>query len=273
MASPDSSSNKAKIAKRVIEVLEYFDDNHRQATVMDIVRRYDRPQSSTSELLSSLVELGLLYKDGNSRSYSLTPRAALLGTAGQSDILRNGGLVRLMDRLVAQTGLSVALFGMVGLRSQILTWRAGTRCSAATTRNLVGGVQEPLSDSASGWLLLSTIAQPRCDGVLRRLNAEAPDDQKFSVAEMAARLQACRERGNVHGPAGFGSSATLLSVLLPADVSDRPLAVGFVYGSDDRVNPASLLACLNEGIRQVCAPPEPVAPAAPARVKILSSAA
>ena len=53
-------SNKAKIAKRVVEVLEFFDDDHPRATVMDIVRRYDRPQSSTSELLSSLAGLGLL---------------------------------------------------------------------------------------------------------------------------------------------------------------------------------------------------------------------
>ena len=52
--------NKAKIARRVIEVLDFFDDENREASVMDIVRRYGRPQSSTSELLASLVELGLL---------------------------------------------------------------------------------------------------------------------------------------------------------------------------------------------------------------------
>ena len=51
---PVQESNKAKIAKRVIEVLDFFDDSHPTATVMDIVRRYDRPQSSTSELLSTL---------------------------------------------------------------------------------------------------------------------------------------------------------------------------------------------------------------------------
>ena len=54
-----AESNKAKIAKRVIEVLEFFDEEHPQATVMDIVRRFDRPQSSTSELLSTLVDTAL----------------------------------------------------------------------------------------------------------------------------------------------------------------------------------------------------------------------
>ena len=87
---PSAESNKAKIANRVIEVLDFFDDVHSEATVMDIVRRYNRPQSSTSELLSSLVNLGLLYKDPVSRSYSPTPRAALLGSTTQPDIIRDG---------------------------------------------------------------------------------------------------------------------------------------------------------------------------------------
>lgn len=253
MASTPTVSNKAKIAKRVIEVLDYFDDQHREATVMDIVRRYDRPQSSTSELLSSLVELGLLHKNAYSRSYSLTARAALLGVAGQDAVVRDGRLVRLLDRLVAQTGLSVALFGMVGLRSQILTWRPGTRCHAGVVRDLHGGLQEPLSDSAAGWLLLSTIAPQRCDGVIRRLNAEAAEDRKFAAAEMTARIQHCRDEGTVHGPAGFGSRGQVMAMLLPAEASEHAMAVGFVYGGEDRVNPESLRECLNEAVRQLLA--------------------
>jgi DNA-binding IclR family transcriptional regulator len=269
MASASGSSNKAKIARRVVEVLEYFDDNHREATVMDIVRRYGRPQSSTSELLSSLVELGLLSKDAFSRSYQLTPRAALLGTAGQPTVVREGHVVRLIDRLAAQTGLSVALFGMVGLKTQIVSWRAGSRASTASTRGLYGGLQEPLSDSAAGWALLSTIAQQRCDGVIRRLNAEAADDRKFSAAEMAARLQACRTSGNVRGPVGFGSSAQTIVAILPCEMTEHPLAVGLVYGAEDRVNPDTLLDCINEAIRQTLAKDD----APPASVKPLLTAA
>ena len=74
-------SNKTKIARRVIEVFEFFASEQRRATVMDIVRRYDRPQSSTSELLGALVEMGLLYKDPQSRSYAPTPRLAAYGFA------------------------------------------------------------------------------------------------------------------------------------------------------------------------------------------------
>lgn len=269
MPPASGSSNKAKIARRVVEVLEYFDDAHPEATVMDIVRRYGRPQSSTSELLSSLVELGLLHKDPFSRAYQLTPRAALLGTAGQPTVIREGHVVRLIDRLAAQTGLPVALFGMVGLKAQIVTWRSGSRASSTATRGLYGGLQEPLSDSAAGWLLLSTIAQPRCDGMVRRLNAEAAEDRKFSVAEMSARLQACRGSGNIHGLAGFGSSAQTVAAILPCDMTEHPLAVGLIYGPEDRVNPDSLLDCISEAIRQILAKDD----AGPASVKPLLTAA
>lgn len=266
MPASKAQSNKAKIARRVIEVLDYFDDNHREATVMDIVRRYQRPQSSTSELLSSLVELGLLEKDAHARTYRLTPRAGMIGTGSQSGVVRDGRLVRLVDRLVAQTGLSVAVFGMVGLKAQIVSWRSGTRVNV---RGLHGGLLEALHESAAGWLLLSTIAQPRCDGVLRRLNAEAPEGSKFSTADMALRVQAARDASEAVGPAGFGSSAQLAAVLLPADASDVPLVVAIAHGPQDRVNPQALTACIHEAVRMELVPESP----APVTLELVQSAA
>lgn len=248
MAGKTSSSNKAKIARRVIEVLEYFDDTHREATVMDIVRRYNRPQSSTSELLSSLVELGLLHKDPYSRAYSLTPRAALLGTAGQPELVRDGRIVRLMDRLVAQTGLSVALHSMVGLDSQIVSWRHGPRALAAT-RELNGGVKEPLVRNASGWLMLSTVSRQRCEGMVRRLNAEAGELDKFNFSDMMSRIETCREAPHVYGPAGFNTNADALCALLPRQPEGHPLVISVIYGRDDKINPEGLLQCMGDAMR------------------------
>ena len=195
-------SNKAKIACRVIEVLEFFDEDHPQATVMDIVRRYNRPQSSTSELLSSLVELGLLYKDAAARSYSPTPRAAMLGAAAQPAMIRNGQLTALIDRITAQTGLSVGVFGMVGPKAQIITWRSTPACPRIPgTTGFGGGLLDMLTGSAAGWLLLSTVATPRRDGIIRRINAEAAADRKIGFAEMTAAIDHCRDEGFAINPA------------------------------------------------------------------------
>lgn len=250
MATAAASSNKAKIARRVVEVLDFFDDNHREATVMDIVRRYGRPQSSTSELLSSLVELGLLYKDPFSRSYTLSPRAAMMGTSGQPEAVRDGRLVRLSDRLVSQTGVSVALVGMVGLNAQVFNWHPGPRASQALCEELYGGLQVPLHETAPGLLLLSTIAQPRGDAVLRRLNAEATEDRKFAFSEMSANVRLCGDQGHVRGAIGFGTRAEMLATLVPGQPSERPLAIGFVYSGADKVSPENLLACLLQAVEQ-----------------------
>lgn len=254
---PTAESNKAKIANRVIEVLDFFDDNHTEATVMDIVRRYNRPQSSTSELLSSLVNLGLLYKDPSTRSYSPTPRAALLGSTTQPNLIRDGRLVSIIDRLSAQTRLGVAVFGMVSLNVQIFSWRAGgSTLGTARSQGFGSGLQERTSDSAVGRLLLSTIMQPRRDSAIRRLNAEATDDRKFSSAEMSATVEQIRSDGFAAGPVGFGSIADVCAILLPDQASNRPLALGFVYEPSDQINPLALRDLLVSAVSGSAVEPE-----------------
>lgn len=239
--------NKAKTARRVIEVLEFFSEENRQATVMDIVRRYKRPQSSTSELLASLVELGLLYKDPATKSYTLTPRAAILGTPSQSPIVREGRLMRLADQLQSRTGLGVAVLGMVGLNAQVFLWKPpGKTARSATLPS--NGAQERLCDTAAGWLLLSSLPHQRADGVLRRLNAEAPQDHKFNHLEVSERVKDCARMEFAQGPAGFGANAAMSAVLLRGEPSDRPMAVALVYEAAASVRQSELVDVLRDAV-------------------------
>ena len=248
--------NKAKTARRVIEVLEYFDELHPHATVMDIVRRYKRPQSSTSELLASLVEMGILYKDASSRSYCLTPRAAILGSLSQPGLIRDGRLGTLIDQLGAQTGLGTALLGMVGLNAQLFRWKAGARrIATGTAEGLAGGLQDRLSDSAAGWMLLSTIAPQRREGMLRRLNAEAPDDRKFNQGAMSERIEECARRGFAIGPAGFGTSASMCAIMVPGDSGERPLVLAFVFESSEQIDAGALVALLQRSAERCTGQP------------------
>lgn len=247
--------NKAKTARRVIEVLEFFDEQNRQATVMDIARRYKRPQSSTSELLAILVEMGLLYKDPSSRSFTPTPRAAMLGSVFQPSMVRDGRLSMLTERLSAQTGLGVAVFGMVGLDVQVFRWMGGAQpVTTALPHGLAGGAQTRLCDSAAGWLLLSTVAAERREGLLRRLRAEAPADQKFNPAELAERIQACGLDGYAVGPAGFGSNAETCAVLLAPEPGERPMVLAFVYEPSDQIDASKLVGLLQRSLHGCMAP-------------------
>src|SRR6516225_4571403 len=119
---------KIKSAHRALEVLEYFNANRREATVMDIARAMTCPQSSTSELLSCLVALGYLHRDRYARTYRPTARVALLGAWVQPKLFRRGHLLPMLDRLAEETGLTVFLASKVGLTVQyihVVTAREG----------------------------------------------------------------------------------------------------------------------------------------------------
>jgi DNA-binding IclR family transcriptional regulator len=242
--------NKAKIAKRVIEVFEFFSENSQQATVMDIVRRYGRPQSSTSELLATLVEMGLLYKDSRSRYYSPTPRLAALGISAQPEIIRNGHLFAFMDRLAQTTRHSVALFGMVGTQAQIFRLAPGPD---PVMRDIGYGACERLSASAAGLLLLSTLPPEQASRILWRLNAEAPAEEKFNPVEMREHVAALRRQGYATGPAGFGASMQMVATLLPRTGEERPLALGLLHPAHASVDAEALVATMNHDLAQCTA--------------------
>jgi DNA-binding IclR family transcriptional regulator len=251
--------NKTKIAKRVLEVLEFFDENTRQATCMDIARRYGRPQSSTSELLSSLTEMGFLYKDSRSRSYSPTPRVALLGCLAQPDTLKSGRLLPMMNRLSAKTGCGVALAGVVGTHAQLFGWVAGPE----TRTDFCSGASDALSAGVAGQLLLSTLPKEQCAGLLRRLNAEAEPERRFSSGAMLEQVETFGRQGYAIGPSGFAAGMDMCAALLPHQPGERPLALAVVFAPERRLDPDVLLDRLLAAVSDFAAegrvPPAPVA--------------
>lgn len=253
-------SNKTKIAKRVIEVFEFFDNNNRQATVMDIVRCYGRPQSSTSELLASLVEMGLLYKDQHSRTYRPTPRLATLGSSVQPDIVRDGRLFAFMDRLALSSRCSVALFGQIGTHIQIFRWSAG---QYPIDPDIGSGSAERLSASAAGQLLLSTLSADEAGKILRRLNAEARDEDKFSYSAMLERVAQYQRQGYATGEAGFAPNMRVTAVLLPAGTSDRPLGVGVFNPGTVSIDTDALVATIRNAVDRCASEPRADMPAPP----------
>lgn len=240
-------SNKTKIAKRVIEVFEFFDSNRGKATVMDIVRRYNRPQSSTSELLASLVEMGLLYKDPRSRSYSPTPRLATIGTSSQPRIIRNGRLFEFMDRAAMMSGCSIVLLGVVGVHVQAFRMSDG---DAVHSDQLICGASEKLANSVAGLLLLASQGRDHAGRVLWRLNAEAAAEDKFNHAEMCQRITTFQNQGYAVGEAGFDPDLQMIATLLPGEAGGQPLSLAAVYPTSKIVDSDGLRAMLVNGVRE-----------------------
>jgi len=240
-------SNKTKIARRVIEVLEFFAQGGDRATVMDVARKFGRPQSSTSELLSAMVEMGLLYKEPQARCYMPTPRLAALGNAGQPEAIRNGRLFGTMDRLAQSSRLTVGLFGLVGTHVQVFRLSVGADAPVGALGNGDGIL---MSECAAGLLLLAAQGPVTAGRILWRLNSEAELDQRFDLPAMKKLLLQHGRDGHATGDCGFvrGMRSTAMLTNLPQERA--PMALAFLYPEDAPADPGALVATLRRAIGQ-----------------------
>ena len=107
-----------KSAARVLQILEFFDEIQRDARVAEIAERLSFPQSSTSILLRSLVDLGYMDYLPDSRSFLPSPRVTLLGTWLDKGPVRNGSLIRMLEEISRATGDTVIIAARNGVYSQ-----------------------------------------------------------------------------------------------------------------------------------------------------------
>jgi DNA-binding IclR family transcriptional regulator len=216
---------KIKSAQRVLEVLEYFTPDRREATVMDVARAMGYPQSSTSELLTCLVSLGYLHCDRRARVYRPSARVALLGAWVHPDLFRSGHLLSEMDSLADQTGLAVVLTAKVGIWAQ----NVHVVCRQPDTATPRQGQREILTRSPAGKLLLSTLERELAGRLIHRINAEVDLELRVSRDVLLAEL---RDLGGRRIAGGNKEGQGEIAMLLP-QAGDEPLTVGLHGAVDD----------------------------------------
>jgi len=218
------SDSKVKSARRVIQVLEFFDETRADASVMDVARALDMPQSSTTELLKCLSDLGYLSYDPRHRRYMPTHRVALLGSWIQAPYLGEGRLVQMMEELGEQTRETIIL----GEPSGIVVRYIYVVPSRQAMRLHVGpGTIRPIARSGLGKLFLTTYPSDRVKDLLKRINADrAPDEPIISHAELESELQDIRTKGYHLFTNGVNPGAGLIGMLLPQSDGYPPLGIG-----------------------------------------------
>jgi DNA-binding IclR family transcriptional regulator len=212
---------KIKSAQRVLEVLEYFNNDRGEATVMDIARSMGYPQSSTSELLSCLVALGYLHRDRYARTYKPTARVALLGAWVQPTLFRHGRLLPMMDQLAEEADATVVLATKSGLDVSYIHVISPTKEEELYWST---GAKAPLLHSAVGKALLSTTDSELVRKLVHRLNAESEADMRVSYDSLATDLRDIRANGYAVGLLDSGGG--MASVLLPQASSEEQLVLG-----------------------------------------------
>lgn len=209
-----SRPDLVKSAKRVMEVLEFFDQDRTSATVTDISRDLGYPQSSTSELLRSLTQLGYLYYNRSRRTYSPTARVALLGAWVEPRLFRAGEAFSLVDRVAERTGETVVISsgGPTYVAYHIHVVHGSNPGSIVAH---VGECQ-PLLHCPEGELIVASYPDQQIQLALHRINAlEEEAEFRFSPSQKFTELQALRQRGWIIAPQGHGPDAGAVSLLMP----------------------------------------------------------
>lgn len=249
---------KIKSAKRVLEIFEFFNAERREATVMEIAREYGYPQSSTSELLGCLVELGFLTRDRYRRTYQPTAKVAMLGAWTHPELFRRGHLLTLMDDLAVSLDCSIVLTGCVGLRTEhIETVYGGTELPAAEQPG-------PLTRGQLGRLLLSVHDRIAIRKLVHRLNSEVVEDDRVRCEELLVEVDDIRTQGFVASEGLSEGKGGVVAIRLPGVATSENLALAIVVAPGDTRGCGFFLRALRDAVARLLDPLPASAPPATA---------
>lgn len=211
-----------KSAQRVLEVLEFFAEQQKPATVIQVSTALGYPQSSTSMLLGTLESLGYLRFDKVNRSYAPTLRVMLLGSWLHDELFGSGSLISAMEALRARTGETV----MVGLRQGIhVRFILSLRGPRSTTIHYPVGILRPVCRSAVGKILLSQLSYTEVLRIIRSANAQVAHEDRVSSAELLIELDEIREQGWAMTMDYPRPDRATLAMALPAVPQQQPMAL------------------------------------------------
>jgi IclR family KDG regulon transcriptional repressor len=225
-----------KSARRVFEVLEYFDRTRAPVSLSEVCEQFHYPPSSGSGLLKSLVQLGYLEYDKRSRTYLPTMRIALLGSWVATDLFGRLNILRLMEDLRDATRETVVLAARSDLQAQYVHV---VHSNEALQFAVAPGTLRPLAHSGFGRLLLSAEADPVVEATVRRIDAlRASHEAKIDQRDLMAELQAIRQQGFGASDSRVTPGVRTIGVLLPPTPFGRTFAIG-VGGPSERIKSRS----------------------------------
>jgi len=213
-----------KSASRALEILEYFDDVQRPATVMEVASALGYPQSSASALLRSLVNMGYLNYDRYMRTFLTSNRVALLGAWVNSEFFAEGAIISLMKELNEKTGDTILLAARNGLYMQYIHVIQAT--SAARLHVTLGTIR-PLAASGAGYALLSTLPDDEIRRILMRINADRdPGQEVIAYTDLMEELRQVRSRGYAFTTDKVTRGGGMLAAPIPTPGGKPPMIIG-----------------------------------------------
>jgi DNA-binding IclR family transcriptional regulator len=224
IGTPEHDAAIVKSAARVLQVFELFNDLQRPARAGEIASRLGYPQSSTSVLLKTLVQLGYLEIDDRERAFQPSPRVALLGAWRAS---RSGSLAPIlaaMQELSDETGMTITLAARTGLYAQYIHVLQATSTLRLDTPI---GTNRLLVWSAAGFALIGDLEDSGIRLLVHRTQSEFPGTtRKITAAAVLEHVRSFREKGYFLSNELVTPGGGHISLRVPETAQTRPLAIG-----------------------------------------------
>lgn len=249
------SNAQVKSAMRAFEILEHFRLSQQPRTMSELSSDLGYPLSSTTVLLKTLVNLGYLNYDRGKRVYFPTTKVTGLGDWVPRALFGSGQIIDAMNDVHAATSEGI----FVGTRNDVYLQYLKTKQSLHALRFFIDeGTVRPITRSAAGWVLMSTMTDDKIENMVRRANIATQNPaERVLVPEIFQRIAEIRARG--YGWAEdvpFAGGATI-AVLMPGTILGSPVTLG-LGGVADRIkkNFDKYLGALRNAARSVPAEPD-----------------
>lgn len=240
-------SSTIKSARRVIEIMEYFDRERRPLGLTEICEALEYPLSSGVGMLKSLMLLGYLEYDQGARTYLPTMRVARLGRWVADPLSNEFKMLPLMKALRDQTGEAVILGTLSEGRAQYLHVLSSPQ---PLNYSMEPGSSWPLTGSGVGMVLLSTKSDAEIDALVVRSNQDEWDrSHHVELKDVMEKVIAIRKQGYFLSRDLFTGGGGVIAMSLPAAPDNRRLAIA-LGGPVQRIerNLSSNLAAIKKAI-------------------------
>lgn len=243
-------NSQVKSATRAIEILEYFKRFRQPRAMSEIAFALGYPQSSTTVLLKTLVTLGYLNFDRSERLYFPTPKVTSLGDWIPRALFGTGRVLDALRDVHAATGETVS----IGTRNDVYLQYVQIIQSVHALRFHVDeGTLRPLTKSAVGWTLLSTLPDDKIDNIVRRANIATPKpSERVKIGDMMEKVREIRRTGYCWTENVPFLGGGTICVLLPITIQNQPAVLG-LGGAAERIrqNRDRYLAVLQRAAKSV----------------------
>lgn len=190
-----------KQAANVLELIEFFAQHRRPATLAEVSKHFDWPRSSTFNLLGTLASRGYLYEPRARGGYYPSPKwLTLLQQIERAEPIPEqfSALLRTLAERTGETAVLAATSGPCAVFVDAVESSHAIRYTASP------GKLVPLHVTATGRALLSMLSPADRTSVLRRATFERyTPTTLMSVAAVEKEIQRSLQRGWFEGDAEF----------------------------------------------------------------------